>query len=304
MNKYFLTIIILFFSLTGRAFGYEIVVLKSSTSKINQQIQDIFTDEIRKRILHRGLKSIQPYQVTYVVISRGDERDSINTIQNTQPDLILALGAQALKVALLIPDIPIVHLLVVNPEKILDKTRPVTGVSLSVSPRVQLHEMTSYFPEVRRIGLVYDPERSSKTIGQLKSLRSDLEFVALDTKDIAEVPELIHSLRGKVDLLWMLPDLTTTNQMTIQSYVLFSVRNKIPLLTFSQKLLKHGATIAITFNTDKMARQAATLAMDMLLHPVGAGQPSLVDPPVETIINDEMAAKLGISIAKRRAAGE
>ncbi|MCW5214775.1 hypothetical protein VU13_05705, partial [Desulfobulbus sp. US5] len=237
MNKYLLLIIISFFSLAGRAVGYEIVVLKSSTSKINQQIQNIFIDEFDKRSPQRGLKSIQPNQMTEVVITRGDEEGCASKIQSIHPDLILALGAQALKIALLVPDIPVVHLLVIHPVTITDTIRPVTGVSLSVPPKVQLDEMTRYFPEVKRVGLVYDPKRSSKIIEQLQAARPDLEFITLPTENISEVPELIHSLRGKVDFLWMLPDLTATNQMTIQSYVLFSIRNKIPLLTFSQKLL-------------------------------------------------------------------
>lgn len=287
-----------------RAFGHEIVVLKSSTSKINQQIQNIFIDELDKRSSHRGLKSIQPNHMTEVVITRGNEGGSARKIQSIHPDLILALGAQALKIALLVPDIPIVHLLVIHPEIIIDETRPVTGVSLSVPIKVQFNEIKRYFPEVKRVGLVYDPKRSRKFIEQLDSVRPDLEFIALATENIAEVPELIHSLRGKVDLLWMLPDLTATNNITIQSYVVFSIRNKIPLLTFSQKLLKHGATIAVTFDTDEMAKQAAALAIDMLFHPVGVEQTALVDPPVKTIINHTMTAKLGISIANRREADE
>ncbi len=299
MNKHLLLIIVLFCSLADRALGYEIVVLKSGASKINQQIQDIFTYEFNKRTPHHGLKAIQPHQITEVIFTRENERESINKLQSSHPDLILALGAKALKVAFLIPDIPVVHLLVVNPEKIIDKTRPVVGVSLSVPPKVQLDEMKRYFPEVKRVGLVYDPKRSGKFVEQLKSLRSGLEFIALDTENIAEVPDLIHSLRGKVDLLWMLPDLTTTNQVTVQSYVLFSIRNKIPLLTFSEKLLDHGATIAVTFDTDKMAMQAAGLAVDMLLHRVEIEQTTLIAPTVKTRFNHIMIEKLGISIVNR-----
>jgi putative ABC transport system substrate-binding protein len=308
MNKYLLLIIISFFTLTSRAFGYEIVVLESSTSQINQQIQKNFIDEFNTRIPHQGLKSIQPNQIKEVVISKGDEEEYTRRIQSIHPDLILALGGKALEMALLVPAIPIVHLLVIQPrtylETITDKRMPVTGVSLSVSPKVQLNEMTRYLPKVKRVGLVYDPKRSGKLVKQLDSLRPDLNFIALPTEDISKVPDLIHSLRGRVDLLWMLPDLTATNQITLQSYILFSIRNKIPLLTFSNKLLKHGATIAVTFDTDEMARQAAGLAVDMLLHRVGADQTTLVAPPAKTLVNYKIAAKLGIPITDKRGTDE
>ena len=303
MNKYLLLVIFSFFSLAESSYGYEIVILKSSTSKINQDIQEIFTKEFNKHPPQGGPRTIQPNQIKDILITEN-KGSSTSAIQSFHPDLILALGAQALEEALLVPDVPVVHLLVVHPETIIDKGKPVTGVSLSVPPKVQLDEMSRYFPEVKRVGLVYDPKRSRKVIEQLNLLRPDLNFITLSTEDIAEVPELIHSLRGKVDLLWMLPDLTSTNRITIRSYVLFSIRNKIPLLTFSQKLLKDGATIAVTFDTEKMAKQAAALALDMLFHPGEAQQPALVAPQVKTRVNDIMAAKLGIPIADMRGADE
>ncbi len=297
MKKLLLLIIISFFSLADTALGYEIVVVKSSMSKINERIQHIFIDEIGKHVPHRGLKTIQPHQVTEVVISRGNERKGTDILQNMRPDLILALGAKALKVALSVPDIPIVHLLVINPEKIIGNTTHVTGVTLSVPPKVQLDEMSHYLPAVKRVGLIYDPKRSSKFIEQLNVVRPDLEFITLAAEDMAEVPDLIHSLHGKVDLLWMLPDLTVTNNITVQSYILFSIENRIPLLTFSEKFLKHGATIAVTFDTDAIAEQAAALAVDMLSQYDGRDRATLVPPRVKTVVNQKMAAKLGISFA-------
>ena len=299
----------LFCTLAGRAFGHEIVVLESSATKINQQIQEKFIDEFNKRIPHTGLKAIQPNRMRRVVISKGNNKEGdVRRVQGMHPDVILALGGKALETALLVPDTPVVHLLVIHPENYLetmtDKTRPVTGVSLSVPPKVQLDEMSHHFPDVKRVGLVYDPNRSGNFAGPLNSLRPDLNFIALETGDISQVPDLIHSLRGKVDLLWMLPDLTTTNKITLQSYVLFSIRNKIPLLTFSEKLLRHGATIAVTFDTDEMARHAAKLAVDIVLQRIGTGQTALVDPPVKTIINDNIAEKLGIPVADMRGADE
>ncbi len=297
MKKLLLLIIISFLSLADTALGYEIVVVKSSMSKINERIQHIFIDEISKRVPHHGLKTIQPHQVTEVVISRGNERKGTDILQSMRPDLILALGAKALKVALSVPDIPIVHLLVINPEKIIGNATHVTGVTLSVPPKVQLDEMSRCLPAVKRVGLIYDPKRSGKLIERLNSVRPDLEFITLAAEDMSDVPGLIHSLHGKVDLLWMLPDLTVTNNITVQSYILFSIKNRIPLLTFSEKFLKHGATIAVTFDIDAIAEQAAALAVDMLSQYDGRDRTTPVPPRVKTIVNQKMAAKLGITFA-------
>ncbi len=164
-------------------------------------------------------------------------------------------------------------------------------------PKMQLDELTRYLPSIRRVGIIYDPKRSSKLVNQLASIRPDLEFVSLATDTSAEVPALINSLRGRVDLLWMLPDLTATNRKTMQSYFLFSIKNKVPLLTFSEKFLKHGATIAVTFDIESMVEQAADLAIGMLSDRNGNNQPAIVAPHVKTVINHKIATKLNISIA-------
>ncbi len=296
MNKLLLLILILFFSLADMALGYEIVVLKSSLNKINNQVQHDFIEEIGRQAPHHGLKKIQRHQLTEIVITKGNAEISRNKIRNSQPDLILALGAKALKVALSVPDIPIVHLLVIDPEKIVSSAKNVTGVALAVPPKTQLEELSRYLPSIKRIGIVYDPKRSSKFIEQLDSIRPDLKFISLATENPAEVPALINTLRGRVDLLWMLPDLTTTNRKTMQSYFLFSIKNKVPLLTFSEKFLKHGATIAVTFDIEAMVEQAAELAIDMLSGRGDGEPPTIVAPHPKTVINHKIAAKLNISI--------
>ncbi len=296
MNKLLLLILFLFFSLADTALGYEIVVLKSSLNKINNQVQRDFIEEIGRQVPHHGLKKIQRHQLTEIVITKENAGISRNKIRNSQPDLILALGAKALKVALSVPDIPIIHLLVIDPEKIIGNTKNVTGVGLAVPPKIQLDELIRYLPSIKRVGIIYDPKRSSKFIEQLDSITSDLEFISLTTENSAEVPALINSLHGRVDLLWMLPDLTTTNRKTMQSYFLFSVKNKVPLLTFSEKFLKHGATIAVTFDIDAMVEQAADLAIDILSDRDGGNHPAIVAPRAKTVINHKIAAKLNISI--------
>ncbi len=82
------------------------------------------------------------------------------------------------------------------------------------------------------------------------------------------------------------PDLTVTNRKTVKSYVLFSVKNKVPILTFSEKLLKGGATLAVTFDLDGMAEQAAELAVEMLSD--GEEPAVSVAPRPKTIINQRV----------------
>ncbi len=298
MKKLVLLIIFLLLSLPEQVLGYEIMVMMSSSNKINQQIQNRFIETINQQIPRLGVKAIQLYQVSELVIGETSEHHCIQKIQRLRPDLILAIGTKALRTALDTRGIPVVQVLVVNPGQLLkniDKKRRVSGVSLAVPPGRQLDEINKYLPEVKRIGLIYDPHRSGEQVSQLQSIKTETVFTFLPTREAAQVPGLIQSLQGKTDLLWMLPDLTVTNQKTLKSYILFSIENKIPLLTFSEKILKQGATLAVTFDLEKMAVQAAELAVQMLLNN-SSGLPHEVPPHVKTVVNYKMAEKLDIAI--------
>lgn len=300
MKKLFLfIIIILLHSLAGNAIAYDIVVVKSSLSRVNEQVQHAIHKAIAQHVPHHGLKAIQSHQILEVVIDKDETNgDSAQKIRNVHPDLILALGAKALMAALEVSDIPIVYLLVIEPEKIIHNRTDVTGISLTVPATTQFEEIRRYLPQVKRVGVVYDPKNSSKVIDQIRAARTDLQFVSLAAENTTEVPVLLNSLQGRVDLLWMLPDVTVTNLKTLPSYFLFSLQNKIPLLTFSEKFLKHGATIAVTFDLEGMAAQAAGLACDILSDSQGRDLPTHVAPRVKTLINHKIAKKLHISIAE------
>ncbi len=297
MKRLLFLLLIFVLCLADFALGYEVMVVKSTKNQVNERVQQLFLEEFERGVPRRGTKTIQPHQLLELVVAKGSEEESVSKIESIQPDLILALGKRALKLSLSVPDIPIVHLLVIDPHKLTGDRRGVAGVSLAVPPKAQLDEMSRYLPTLKRVGLVYDPNRSAEMVAELSSIRPDLEFVALKAKDTASVPGLIQSLDGRVDLLWMLPDLTVTNRKTLESYTLFSIRNKVALLTFSEKLLKSGATMAVTFDLDGVAKQAAELAAKMLTE--GIEQPVILPPLTKTILNQNMLKKLQISVESR-----
>ncbi len=300
MKRLLLLIIFFLLGSAGNAACYEVMVIKSNQSKINQQIQQSFIQELNKRIPASGLKSIQPHQIQEILLTKKENRPEIKRIQSTRPDLILALGSKALKAALSTSkDIPIVYLLVIKPEKIIGTRTNISGVNLNVDPKTQFNHLTSILPQVKRIGVVYNPKHSNALIKQTKTLRPDLNFITLSTENTSKVPGLLTSLQDKIDLLWMIPDITTTNSKTLQSYFLFSIENKIPLLTFSEKFIKKGATIAITFDTREMGKQAANLAVNLLTNRTTDPLPTSIPPKMKTVINYKIAAKLRIPITEK-----
>lgn len=67
----------------------------------------------------------------------------------------------------------------------------------------------------------------------------------------------------------MIPDLTVLSPTTLQDLILFSLENKIPLITFADKYLRLGAAVSITFNMQAIGGQAGEI-----YHAIAAGTPA------------------------------
>ncbi|MCG2746793.1 MAG: hypothetical protein L6365_04595 [Desulfobulbaceae bacterium] len=209
------------------------------------------------------------------------------------------MGRNALLAVRDIREIPIVFLLVVAPEIIIEDRDNITGINLGIPASLQFGELARLLPQVRRIGVIYNTAHSAMDIQQARRERPDLQFVALNAQSTREVPALLEELHGKVDLIWLLLDITVTNPQVLESYILFSFRDKVPVLAFSEKYLKSGAAIVVTFDLEAMGDQAAVMAARILLGtPVSAVLPADIDR-VKTIINPTVARKLQLEFAEK-----
>ncbi len=187
-------------------------------------------------------------------------------IRERKPDLILAVGAEALRKVKKYHHIPLVYLMVLNPHSILSHERNVAGVSMVVSPEKQLSAMRRVLPDARRIGVVYDPDKSGefvrRAVVSARALRMEIR-----TKEVTnprEVPQSLHAMKGTVDAIWMIPDTTAITPDTVETMMLFSMRNGIPVCAFSAKYVGVGALMSVDASPFDMGRQAGEMAARIL----------------------------------------
>ncbi|MCJ7599934.1 MAG: hypothetical protein MUO63_00365 [Desulfobulbaceae bacterium] len=297
MKKTLFLIMIILLAGARTALACEIVVVKSGNQTSVEQVARTFYDELHHNLPAHGVKSIAPRPFCEIDISENPSKSAVEQqIRETHPDLILALGRDALLAVRDIRDIPVIYLLVVAPEIIIDGHDNITGINLEIPPKLQLDELSRLLPQVRRIGVIYNTARSAMDIQQARLARPDLQFVALNAQSTREVPALLEELRGRVDLIWLLPDLTVTNPEILESYFLFSFKNKVPVLAFAEKYLKNGAAIVVTFDLQAMAEQAAGMAARIMGGEPVSAVPRMDISRVKTIINPAVTKKLQLSI--------
>jgi putative tryptophan/tyrosine transport system substrate-binding protein len=75
---------------------------------------------------------------------------------------------------------------------------------------------------------------------------------------------MLESLRGKVDSLWMLPDVTAVSPASTEAYFLFSQAERVPVVTFAEVYLSMGGAVALGIDRRDIGRQVGEMARSVL----------------------------------------
>ena len=148
--------------------------------------------------------------------------------------------------------------MVLNPQSVISGFDNITGLSMMISPEEQLSIIKQYLPHIKRIGVLYDPFRTSNFImkAQTASESAGIELIAREVLNTKDVPEKMKNMEKEVDLFWMLPDVTVFNPETVEFLLLSSIENRIPVVTFSDKYLKIGAFMSLMIDASDIGKQA------------------------------------------------
>lgn len=225
-----------------------------------------------------------------------NESHVLAEVSAQSPKILLAVGAHALEVAKNIKDIPIVYSSVTKPNLVLSGEKNIIGMSMDVPMDQQLSRFLEVAPRIKRIGLIYDPKNSAFEAREAEAAAKarGLELVARAVNDYKEVPGAVDEIKQKIDAFWVAPDKTVTYEQAIEYILSASIEKWIPILIFSERYLKMGATVSLNIN-----QLAMGIEVGKMLKEVMAGtKPQDVTPPgprsMEVNINTITARKLGL----------
>lgn len=220
-----------------------------------------------------------------------------------KPDLILAIGIWALQVVVEeVRDIPVVFAMVLNPTTVIgQETHNITGASMNVPIEQQIALLKKVSPQVRRIGVIYDPSKTGFLVKQAERIARE-QGVRLVAKAIASSKDAfaaLDAMQGEIDALWILPDLTVLAPESVQYMLLFSFRNKIPLLGLSENQVRMGALLGLSFESGlDIGGQAGELANEILSGKSAEEIPFTTARKARLTVNLKTASKLGLQIPK------
>ncbi len=270
----------------------EIVILKSSDiAAYNQAIA--------------GFKAALPANT---ILSEYDLQGDLEKgrklawkIRASDPALVLAVGLKAAKAAQLeIVDIPVVYAMVLDPLKYGLTSRNMTGVLLEVPVERQLALIRSVFPNLKRIGTLYDPSKTAATIDEARRLikANGTELVPTQVSSERDVPSALRTLLPSVGALWLVPDSTVLSDDSLRFILNAALEEHVPVIGFSKDFARSGALLCLSVNYGDIGRQAGQLAQRILDGQVTLPLKPLHPDRLELSLNLKTAKFLGIDIPK------
>jgi putative ABC transport system substrate-binding protein len=252
-----------------------------------------------------GIRQQLASGVDFDVQTLGDDaakaKSIIEKTKGAPPALYFTVGSAATQLAIRHGGgAPVVAGLILNAAEI-DKAPQATGVILEFPPEVQLEWLRRLLPAQRDIGVLYsDPQilpgiENTARRGEALGLRVHVRRV----ESSRNLPEALDSLENRIGVLMGVADPGVLNPMTAKPILLFSFRNRIPLVGLSEQWVKAGALYALGRDYVDIGRQCAEIAARIL-----AGTPVSDIPPqpprkVAYAINAKTARHMKIDIPER-----
>lgn len=106
------------------------------------------------------------------------------------------------------------------------------------------------FPDVKGIGIIYSDAQKEKAIHKLEKIATakKIKVIKARVPSVKEFPQALRDMKGRVDTFWVLDDPLFSLKEAWYYFVLFSLRNHIKTVVFTEKALASGG---LFYYTDK-----------------------------------------------------
>lgn len=184
--------------------------------------------------------------------------------RKTPPQIVFAVGPQAAEFARknLPESVPIIFVMVLDPERQNLKAPNITGIRMEVPLRTQLEALKGIIPQVKKVGVLYNPKISEPLIQQASEIAQELGFQILASR-VERKEDSILGLQlfaNGIDVFWLIPDATVANAEVFKELLKFTTQNRIPFFAFSDAFVKNRALFSLSPSNDGIGLQACEIA--------------------------------------------
>ncbi|THU00620.1 ABC transporter substrate-binding protein [Lampropedia puyangensis] len=176
----------------------------------------------------------------------------------------------------------------------------VTGVSDALSLEDQVGLIKKIVPNVKRIGMVYNPGEANSVVvvEELKRIlpAQGIELVESTAPRTVDITAAARNLVGKVDVIY-----TNTDNNVVSAYeslVKVATDAKIPLVASDTDSVKRGAIAAFGIDYKNLGRQTGKLVVRILNGEQPGTIPSERSTKMELYVNPKAAKAQGVTLSE------
>jgi putative tryptophan/tyrosine transport system substrate-binding protein len=256
--------------------------------------------------------------VTLGIVKRLPDKVEVSTLEklstpaeltaallSAKPEAVVVVGVESARLVVKADTkLPLIFCLLPQGERDSLSGLNATGVALEVSLGAQLAAMRTILPNVKRLGVFYNPKVSRGLVGQARSAASKVGMILVEQQvdNVNQIADALDGVTGSIDAVWMLQDRTVGTALAFKVLLVGSLGSKLPLISYSASFVEGGALLSLAPDFDKTADAAVELTNKV----VGGASPRTLpwqDGPGELVLNLKVASKLGISIAPAATVG-
>jgi len=250
----FLFCIVVWFPWSARAFTADVCVLVSREIRPFLLMADELENNLKfssKRIYLDSTS--RPYE------ENGNFLDIVESDYN----LFVAVGPRALSYLLeRVTSTRIIHSMVLNPESFIKgRDEHITGVSLNIFSLTQLGLIKKVFPDIERVGVLYDPEHNRNWFNSARFLANaqKIDLVPLVVSDRTQISNILDQKASSLDVVLFIPDATVISTTIIQHVIKQLLLKKIPAIGYNSFFVEAGAAMSFVMDYPEMGRHVANV---------------------------------------------
>ena len=154
---------------------------------------------------------------------------------------------------------------------------------------VQLPWLKRLLPNARKVGIVFDPAQNDRRAADAAAALTAAGYVpVLEPVDGSKaLPGALTRLGSQIDVLLGLPDATVYAREHSRAILLFSFRNRIPVVGPTEGWVEKGALYAVDWDYADLGRYCGALA----LRELGGSKAAMPPPPRTRVVANARSAE-------------
>ncbi len=221
-------------------------------------------------------------------------------LTQSPPELLIAVGNLSAKMAKeYCANCPILYAAASNSSLLKLSGAKVFGISAVPPASKIIDNLRLVFPEVKTVGLIYQPNSSGKDIALIQAAagKSGIALIAEPISEMKEIPNSLSKLLPRIDLYLMLDDPGVVTDDTFPFIFMNCFQKKIPIFATSLNIIKKGAIAGYALSADQLGIELANFANDILGQKISGGKEKTVS--AKLFLNTKVAQMWNFSFSSQ-----